>query len=192
MAETEVENEPEAGEQARDDAELRAHRAAAMRLVRQYPDPALRVRANPVGEVDGELRELVARMAEVMERAHGAGLAAPQIGVLRRVLIYRAGRDGALTTLVNPELSELSDEHETEPEGCLSLLGGELSVPVERHLRLRVRALDGDGAAIEFEAEGLEARVIQHEVDHLDGVLIIDRTAADDRRAAMRELRLSM
>lgn len=189
-ANAEVEVEPETGERGRSEQELRAHRLAALRLIRQYPDPALRVRANPVAEVDDELRDLVDRMVEVMERAHGAGLAAPQIGVLRRVLIYRAG--DALRALVNPELSELSEEQVSETEGCLSLLGGELQVPVARHLRVHVRGLDQDGALLEFEAEGMEARVIQHEVDHLDGVLMIDRTPADERRAAMRELRLSM
>jgi len=197
VAEIELHEEAEAGEPDASDsaearAELRAHRLAALRLVRQYPDPALRVRAREVEQVDPELRDLIERMAEVMGRAHGAGLAAPQIGVLRRVLIYRSSIDEDVKVLVNPELSELSEEVRTEPEGCLSLLGGELTVPVERHLRLRVRATDGDGNPVEFEAEEHEARVIQHEVDHLDGVLMIDRAAPDDRRAAMRELRLSL
>lgn len=189
-AEAELEVEPETGERGRSEEQVRAHRIAALRLIRQYPDPALRVRANAVAAVDDELRDLVDRMADVMERAHGAGLAAPQIGVLRRVLIYRVGEQ--LRTLVNPELADMSEEQASEPEGCLSLLGGELQVPVARHLRVLVRGLDRDGSALEFEAEGMEARVIQHEVDHLDGVLMIDRTPADERRAAMRELRLSM
>lgn len=197
VAEIEVHDQAGAGEPVEgegDDAraERAAHRMAALQLVRQYPDPALRVRAREVEQVDPELRALIERMRQVMVVAHGAGLAAPQVGVLRRVLIYRANVDDEIRVLVNPQLSELSEDVRSEPEGCLSLMAGELTVPVERHLRLRVRATDADGAEVEFEAEDHEARVIQHEVDHLDGVLMIDRAAPDDRRAAMRELRLSL
>lgn len=197
MAEIELHDELEAGEPdpaeaAEARAEQAAHRRATLRLVRQYPDPALRVRAREVEQVDPDLTRLIERMQQVMLVAHGAGLAAPQVGVLRRVLIYRAGADDDIRVLVNPRLSDLSEDVRSEPEGCLSLLAGELTVPVERHLRLRVEATDGDGNPVEFEAEDHEARVIQHEVDHLDGVLMIDRTTPDDRRAAMRELRLSL
>ena len=162
----------------------------AMRLVRQYPDPALRVPANAIAEVDDEVRNLVERMSEVMRRSHGVGLAAPQVGVLRRVFVYRGGADEPVRVLINPELGERSEETEVDTEGCLSLLGGEVTVPVERHVRVVAVGLDESGATVEVAAEGLEARVIQHEIDHLDGVLIIDRAPKEDRRAALRELRL--
>ena len=129
-------------------------------------------------------------MTEVMRASHGVGLAAPQIGVSRRVLVYGMRDDDEVHVLVNPELVERSDETEVESEGCLSLLGGEVTVPVERHERVVARGLDESGEPVEVEAAGLEARVIQHELDHLDGVLIIDRAPKEDRRAALRELRL--
>jgi peptide deformylase len=172
------------------DEERRAWRLAALRLVRQYPDPVLKNPAVPVGAPDHELRALTARMTDIMRASHGVGLAAPQIGVSRRVLVYGMRDDDVVHVLVNPELVERSEETEVENEGCLSLLGGELSIPVERHVRVRVSATDADGEAVEYEAEGLEARVIQHEIDHLDGVLIVDRAQNDERKGALRELRL--
>jgi peptide deformylase len=170
--------------------ELREWRAAAMRIVRQFPDPVLRNPAAEVREFDDDVRTLVQRLGDVMKRAHGVGLAAPQIGVSRRVLVYRAREDDDFKVLVNPRFVEKSEETDVDTEGCLSLLGGELTVPVERHTRVRVSALDGEGEALEFDAEGFEARVIQHEVDHLDGVLMVDRAPQEDRRGALRELRL--
>ena len=170
--------------------ERRAHHAMAMLLVRQYPDPVLRQQAGEVAEVDDEVRRLVERMRDVMERSHGVGLAAPQMGVLRRVLVYRLAADGDLRVLINPSLRERSEETAVDTEGCLSLLGGELQVPVERHVSIVAAGVDGSGEPVEVVAEGLEARVIQHEIDHLDGVLIVDRAASDDRKAAMRDLRL--
>jgi peptide deformylase len=184
------EPEPDPERERERERERRAHHLMAMQLVRQYPDPALRVPANSIGEVDDEVRSLVERMAEVMRRSHGVGLAAPQVGVLRRVFVYRAGADDPVRVLINPQLGERSDETEVDTEGCLSLLGGEVTVPVERHVRVVAQGLDESGAPVEIEAEGLEARVIQHELDHLDGVLIIDRAPKEDRRAALRELRL--
>jgi len=172
------------------DEERRAHHAAALMLVRQYPDPVLRVAADPVAGVDDDVRRLVERMTEVMRQAHGVGLAAPQLGVLRRILVYRVSSDGDVHVLINPQLAERSEETETDTEGCLSLLGGDLQVPVERHVRVVVSAVDGDGNPVEVDAEGLEARVIQHEIDHLDGVLIMDRASKDDRKTALRDLRL--
>jgi peptide deformylase len=165
-------------------------RMAALRLVRQFPDPALRNAATAVAEVDDEVQRLAERMVDVMERAHGVGLAAPQLGILRRILVYRAGEDDDARVLINPELVELSDETEVATEGCLSLLGGELQVPVARHLRVRVAARDASGEQVDLAAEGFEARVIQHEIDHLDGVLIFDRAEDQERRQALRELRL--
>jgi peptide deformylase len=170
--------------------ERRAHHAMAIRLVRQFPDPALRAPARPIEAVDDEVRQLAQRMTDIMERSYGVGLAAPQIGILRRILVYRLGSEEPAQVVVNPTLSELSDDTDVDTEGCLSLLGGELQVPVERSLRLVLTGLDAAGEPVRVEAEGMEARVLQHEVDHLDGVLIIDRAAKEDRRAAMRELRL--
>jgi len=172
------------------DEERRAHHAAAMMLVRQYPDPVLRVPADAVEEVNGDVKRLVERMTDVMRQSHGVGLAAPQLGILRRVLVYRVSSDGDVHVLINPELRERSDETQSETEGCLSLLGGDLQVPVERHVRVVVAGVDADGEPVEVDAEGLEARVIQHEIDHLDGVLIVDRASKDDRKAALRDLRL--
>jgi peptide deformylase len=172
------------------DEERRAHHAAAMMLVRQYPDPVLRVPADAVEEVNGDVRRLVERMTDVMRQSHGVGLAAPQLGVLRRVLVYRVSSDGDVHVLINPELRERSDETETETEGCLSLLGGDLQVAVERPVRVVVAGVDADGEPVEVDAEGLESRVIQHEIDHLDGVLIVDRAGKDDRKAALKDLRL--
>lgn len=170
--------------------ERRAWRVAALRLVRQYPDPALRNAATAVADVDDEVQRLADRMLDVMERAHGVGLAAPQLGILRRILVYRASDEDEPKVLINPELVERSDETEVGTEGCLSLLGGELQVPVARHLRVRVSGRDASGDAVDLDVEGFEARVIQHEIDHLDGILIFDRAEDQDRREALRELRL--
>jgi peptide deformylase len=158
--------------------------------VRQYPDPALRNAATVVSEVDDEVQRLAERMLDVMERAHGVGLAAPQLGILRRILVYRASDEDQPKVLINPELVERSDETEVGTEGCLSLLGGELQVPVARHLRVRVSGRDASGDAVDIDVEGFEARVIQHEIDHLDGILIFDRAQDQERREALRELRL--
>jgi peptide deformylase len=170
--------------------ERREWRVAALRLVRQYPDPALRNAATAVAEVDDEVQRLAERMLDVMERAHGVGLAAPQLGILRRILVYRASDEDEPKVLINPELVERSDETEVGTEGCLSLLGGELQVPVARHLRVRVSGRDASGDAVDMDVEGFAARVIQHEIDHLDGILIFDRAEDQERREALRELRL--
>jgi peptide deformylase len=170
--------------------ERRAWRVAALRLVRQYPDPALRNAATAVADVDDEVQRLAERMLDVMERAHGVGLAAPQLGILRRILVYRASDEDEPKVLINPQLVERSDETEVGTEGCLSLLGGELQVPVARHLRVRVSGRDASGDAVDLDVEGFEARVIQHEIDHLDGILIFDRAEDQERREALRELRL--
>ena len=172
------------------DEERRAHHAAAMMLVRQYPDPVLRVHADAVEEVTDDVKRLVERMTQVMRQSHGVGLAAPQLGVLRRIFVYRVSSDGDVHVVINPEFRERLDETESDTEGCLSLLGGDLQMPVERHVRIVVAGVGADGEPVEVEAEGLEARVIQHEIDHLDGVLIVDRAAKDDRKVALRDLRL--
>jgi peptide deformylase len=186
-ADVEVEREQDAPEPAELDEETRERRDAALRHVRKFGDPVLRATALPVERFDQELQAEVERMGELMHDALGVGLAATQLGVLHRVLVYKAYVDDPLTALVNPQLEWLSDELELGDEGCLSLPG--VHVEVERHARLRVRARNESGDQIEVEAEGLEARVIQHEIDHLDGVLILDRISREARKEAMRAMR---
>jgi peptide deformylase len=176
--------------QERLDPETRARREAALRHVRKYGDPALRTRARPVEVFDATLVEEVRRMERLMDDALGIGLAATQLGVMHRVLVYRIETDAPLGVLVNPVLEWSGDEVETLEEGCLSLPG--VGVEVERPVRVRVSAQDETGAPLVIEASGLEARVIQHEVDHLDGVLILDRTSRDQRKQAMRAMREAM
>jgi len=171
------------------DAEREARRRAALALVRQYPDPILRMQANEVGELDESVSGLVERMTMLMEEARGVGLAAPQLGILRRVLIYRTAEEEPIVALVNPRLVSASDEVETADEGCLSLGAASVIVPVERSIAVAVEAQTPEGESLRVEAEGLQARVIQHELDHLDGVLTIDRTTPEQRRAALAQLR---
>jgi peptide deformylase len=171
------------------DAEGEARRLAALAQIRQYPDPALRIPANEVGDVDDAVSELVVRMTRLMQQARGVGLAAPQVGVLRRVLIYQTSDEAPVVALVNPRVIGTSDEEETADEGCLSLGAASVVVPVSRSTTVTVEAVTPDGEQVTVEAEGLEARVIQHELDHLDGVLILDRTGPEERRAALAQLR---
>jgi len=169
------------------DPEIRARRGAALAHVRKLGDPVLRTRAREVDRFDDELREEVRRMGQLMHDAMGIGLAAPQVGVSHRVLVYRVEQDAPVAALVNPVLEWSSEETEVAEEGCLSLPG--VLVGVDRPIHVRVTARDETGEPILVEASGLEARVIQHEMDHLDGVLILDRTARDERKQAMRVLR---
>jgi peptide deformylase len=169
------------------DPETAARRAAALAHVRKFGDPVLKSRALPVERFDDALRTEVGRMAAIMRDGLGIGLAATQVGVMHRVLVYRIGEDAPLAALVNPEIEWSSRDTEVVEEGCLSLPG--VHVDVERPLHIRVAARDEDGEEIAIEATGLEARVIQHEVDHLDGVLMLDRTTREQRKQAMRELR---
>ena len=171
------------------DAEREARRRVALAQVRQYPDPILRMRANEVGEFDEALAALVERMESLMSEARGVGLAAPQLGILRRVLIYRTGEEEPLVALVNPRVLESSDETDVDQEGCLSLAAASIVVDVERPSRVTVEANSPAGEPVRLEAGELEARVIQHEIDHLDGVLIIDRTTPEQRRGALAQLR---
>jgi peptide deformylase len=180
---TEEQEEP----RERLDPETRARRDAALLHVRKYGDPALRSRAREVEVFDAALADEVQRMGRLMDDALGIGLAATQLGVMHRVLVYRVDPDAPLGVLVNPEFEFKGEEVETLEEGCLSLPG--VGVEVERPIHVRVRALDETGKPIVVEASGLEARVIQHEIDHLDGVLILDRTSRDQRKQAMRDLR---
>ena len=169
------------------DPETRARREAALKLVRKYGDPVLRSRALEIERFDGALRDEVRRMGRLMHDSLGIGLAATQLGVMHRVLVYRVESEGAIAALVNPVVEWTSEETEPMEEGCLSLPG--VLVDVERPVHVRVRARDERGEPLLVEASGLEARVIQHEIDHLDGVLIVDRTSRDERKRAMRTLR---
>jgi peptide deformylase len=169
------------------DPEIVARRAAAMSFIRQFGDPVLKSRAIEVDRFDDGLRSQVARMAGLMDDALGVGLAAPQLGISQRLLVYRVGPDAPVIALVNPEIEWSSDEQEEGEEGCLSIVG--VNVDVDRPVHVRVSARDELGEPRVVEASGLEARVIQHEIDHLDGVLILDRTSRDQRRRAMRDLR---
>ena len=188
MAESET-IQPESAEEPQDrlDPETRARRDAALRLVRKYGDPVLRSRARPVETFDSALVDEVRRMGDLMNDALGIGLAATQLGVMHRVLVYRVDPEAPLGVLINPVQEWAGDEVETMEEGCLSLPG--VGVDVDRPVHVRVRALDERGDPVVVEASGLEARVIQHEMDHLDGVLILDRTSRDQRKQAMRAMR---
>jgi peptide deformylase len=186
-AELEVEVEDGAAAPAELDPEVRERRDRALAYVRKLGDPALRARAVPVERFDERLAAEVARMGELMIDALGVGLAATQVGVLHRVLVYRVGAEDPVTVLVNPELEWVSDELEAAIEGCLSI--PDVHVEVERPARVRVRARDEHGAEVEIEAQELAARVIQHEIDHLDGILILDRISRQARKEAMREMR---
>ena len=169
------------------DPETAARRRAALAQIRQFGDPVLRTRARPIERFDDALREEVERMGHLMDDAIGVGLAATQVGVVHRLLVYRISQDARLAALINPELEWSGRETESMEEGCLSL--PRVLVDVDRPVHVRVSALNEYGEPILIEASGLEARVIQHEMDHLDGVLILDRTSREQRKEAMRLLR---
>jgi peptide deformylase len=182
--------EPEEDEELEEiqlDPEVAARRAAALANVRKFGDPALKTRARPVERFDDALRSEVARMGQLMGDALGVGLAATQVGVLHRLLVYRVQQQAPVVALVNPEIEWSGKEAEEMEEGCLSLPS--VLVDVNRPIHVRVRAQDEHGEPVVIEASGLEARVIQHEIDHLDGVLILDRTTREQRKEAIRTLR---
>jgi peptide deformylase len=189
VTEEQLEATGEASEPAGDglsEAE-REQRAQALAEVVQYGDPVLRSEASEITEFGPELAREAKRMVAIMHGAMGVGLAATQLGVMRRMLVFQAGPDAVATALVNPVIEWLSADLETAEEGCLSLPG--IGLDVERPLHARVSGLDTDGEPLLLEASGLEARVLQHEIDHLDGVLILDRSPRDQRKAALRALR---
>ncbi len=187
VMDSEVEPEEGASTVAELDPETRARRDAALRHVRKFGDPVLRTTALAVDRFDEALAAEVQHMGELMHDALGIGLAATQLGVLHRVMVYRAYSDDPLTALVNPVIEWASEELAVLEEGCLSLPG--VHVEVERPAQVRVLGRDVDGKEIVVEAEDLEARVIQHEMDHLDGILILDRIPRELRKQAMREMR---
>jgi len=173
------------------DEELEAERDARRRLalsqIRQYPDPVLRMKAKPVETFDDDLRRLAERMSTLMVDAVGVGLAATQVGIVQRLFVFSPGAEEENATVVNPVITVTGDEVETDDEGCLSLQG--VLAPVERAVSIRLEGKDLDGNDVSYDLEGYPARTAQHELDHLDGVLIIDRTTPEARRPAMAVLR---
>jgi len=168
------------------DAEREARRQLALAQIRQYPDPVLRMQAPPVEKFDEDLRRLVARMGDLMKDANGVGLAATQIGVLRRVFVFVPEED-KVAVLANPEIVRRADENETDDEGCLSIQG--VTMPVERSTSVRIEGRDQNGEKVAYDLDGTPARIVQHELDHLDGTLILNRTTPEARRAALAALR---
>lgn len=179
--------ERDAEEERQLEVEMIERREAALAHVVKFGDPVLKSKASPVSNFGPDLRAEAERMFEIMRDGLGVGLAATQLGILRRLLIFQAGPDGEPTALVNPEVEWLSEETAVAEEGCLSL--PRVSMDVERPLYARFSGRDVEGAPVVIEAAGLEARVLQHELDHLDGVLILDRTTRDQRKGALRALR---
>jgi peptide deformylase len=185
--ETDVEQAEQVEQRPALDPETRERRRRALAVIRTFGDPSLRSKALEVTRFDEALTEELRRMGQLMDDAIGLGLAATQVGVMHRALVYRVGIDAPLVAVVNPALEWSSQEQEAAEEGCLSLPG--VAVDVDRSVHIRLRAQDGEGDPVLIEASGLEARVLQHEMDHLDGVLIIDRIPKDQRREALRVLR---
>jgi peptide deformylase len=171
----------------REEAEADARRRLALAQIRQYGDPALRLRAHDVAEIDDDVRRLADRMVALMHDAKGVGLAATQVGVLRRLFVFQPDPEEDAKAVVNPAIVERADETESDTEGCLSLQG--VSVPVDRSTRVVLEGKDPNGDDVRFELEGYAARVAQHELDHLDGVLMIDRTDDEHRKEALAILR---
>ena len=171
--------------EAQAEAERLVRKEIALSQIRQYGDPVLRMRADEVEEFDDELRAVADRMIGVMHDAEGVGLAATQVGILRRFFVCTI--DGEDRVLVNPSVTAAGKDTEVDDEGCLSL--GSVRVPVERATKVVVEARDAAGDPVSLELEGYSARVVQHELDHLDGKLMLDRTGDESRREALRALR---
>jgi peptide deformylase len=168
------------------DPEREARRRIALAQIRQYPDAALKMAARPVEDFDDELRSLVDRMKLLMVDANGIGLAATQVGVLRRVFVFQ-NEDEEVLAIVNPDIVERSDETDVADEGCLSIQG--ITVPVERAAEVTIVGKDENGDDVRYELDGYFARCVQHETDHLDGTLMLDRTTPEARREALSVLR---
>lgn len=188
MAEPEHEHEHDVDEDEHvDEKELEreARRLIALSRIRQYGDPALRMKAREVESFDEDLLRLVERMTALMHEAQGVGLAATQVGVLRRLFVFVY--EGEDHVLVNPVITKRSEDKGVDDEGCLSLR--EVLVPVERSVAVTIEGVDAAGEPLELDLELPTSRIVQHELDHLDGVLIIDRTDDESRRAALAKLR---
>jgi len=168
------------------EAEREARRQLALAQIRQYPDSVLRMKAPPVETFDDDLKRLVTRLGELMKDANGVGLAATQVGVLRRVFVF-ARDEGEVAVLVNPEIVRRGDEADVDEEGCLSIQG--VTMPVERVTSVRIEGRDASGEEVAYDLEGTPARIVQHELDHLDGTMILDRTTPEARREALAALR---
>jgi peptide deformylase len=168
-----------------EELERRARRLVALSRIRQYGDPVLRMKAREVDAFDGDLARLAERMTALMHDANGVGLAATQVGVLQRLFVFV--EDGEDHVLVNPVVTKSSRDTETDDEGCLSLR--DVLVPVDRAKEVTIEGVGLTGEPVRYELELPSARVVQHELDHLDGVLIIDRTDDASRRAALAALR---
>ncbi len=172
------------------DAQERARRRVALAQIRQYPDAVLRMRANEIEQFDDDLARLADKMAHLMRDAHGVGLAATQVGVLQRLFVFQKRDDEDVTAIVNPEITKRSEGVAVSDEGCLSLQG--VLVPVERSLDVTVEGQDLTGAPLRLELDEMDARVVQHEIDHLDGVLMLERTTDEARREALATLRKTL
>jgi peptide deformylase len=187
MSEQDVEQQGQVLEEKLD-PEREARRRLALAQIRQYPDPVLRMRANEIESFDDDLRRLVERMKELMKEANGVGLAGTQVGTLRRVFVFQPeGEDEVPRALVNPALTKTSEVKLSDTEGCLSMQG--VTIPVERPAKVTIEGKDENGEDVKFDLEERDARVVQHELDHLDGILILDRTTAEARREALGILR---
>jgi peptide deformylase len=187
VAEEDVEQQGEVIEEQLD-PEREARRRLALAQIRQYPDPVLRMRANEIESFDDDLLRLVERMKELMKDANGVGLAGTQVGTLQRVFVFQPeGEDEASRAVVNPTLTKTSEVKLSDTEGCLSMQG--VTIPVERPAKVTIEGKDENGEDVKLELEERDARVVQHELDHLDGILILDRTTADARREALGILR---
>jgi peptide deformylase len=189
MADTELQDD-DVELDPREAAERAARRRIALAQIRQYPDPALKLRANEVEQFDEALVQLAERMVALMQDARGVGLAATQVGVLQRLFVFRAYEDDEARAVVNPRLTRQSSLTEMADEGCLSLQG--VLVPVERACSVTLEGQNLAGEAMRLELDEMAARVVQHELDHLDGVLILERTDAGSRREALATLRHSL
>lgn len=154
--------------------------------IRNYPDPVLKEKTQPVEVIDDELRALIKNMIDTMYAAPGVGLAANQVGVLKRVVVVDV--DENLMVLINPEIIWYSDDFEDQDEGCLSVYPDKIHISVPRAKKVRMRAMNEHGETVEFEAEGLLARALQHEMDHIDGKVILDRASSEERKSALREV----
>jgi peptide deformylase len=181
---------PEGGDEVDErelDAQEHARRRVALAQIRQYPDAVLRMRAREVEAFDDDLARLAEKMGRLMHDARGVGLAATQVGVLQRLFVFQRGGDDDVTAIVNPEITKRSRSTDVADEGCLSLQG--VLVPVERAIEVTIEGQDLSGAALTFELEEMDARVVQHELDHLDGVLMLERTDDESRKDALATLR---
>lgn len=193
MTEGGVSPDPEGGgerDERQLDAQDHARRRVALAQIRQYPDAVLRMRAREVNRFDEDLARLAEKMAHLMHDARGVGLAATQVGVLQRLFVFHLNDAEDVTTIVNPELTKRSRSTDVADEGCLSLQG--VLVPVVRALEVTIEGHDVTGAPLTLELDEMDARVAQHELDHLDGVLMLERTDDASRKLALATLRRSL